>query len=140
MKSKEILYQPSSQNNLDTQYHVSNQDSNPILDTQSLQESQSSSDLPVVHARPRKKRRTGVENLIIVMKGWNYVVDYPNIVVPFVNNSFQDSKDEMMLGAAADKSLNESGCVQHRETEIDCYEIFDDMINDIPYDVDLCLI
>ena len=74
LKSKDISYQPSSQNNLHTQFnqaedHVSNQDSNPILDTPSLQESQSSSDLPVVHARPRKKRRTEVENLKIEMKG-----------------------------------------------------------------------
>ena len=46
----------------------------------------------------------------------------------------------MMFGAAAEKSLNESGCVQHRETEIDFYEIFDDMIYDIPYGIDLCFI
>ena len=117
LKSKEILYQTSSQGHLDSQFkqsedRVSNHDSSPILDTQSSQESQSFSDLPVVHPRPRKKRRTKVENLKIDWKGWNYVADHPNIVT-FVNNSFQESKDAMFGAAAADKSLNESGYGQH---------------------------
>ena len=101
------------------------------------------SNSPSLQPKARKKRKTEVENLEILMKNWNYVSLNPSIQ-QFTNScsyGHQHVLEEVTADAAVDGETEGSErCQLDIEGENESDDIYNDMINDNPCDFDMYLI
>ena len=103
------------------------------------------SNSPSLQPKARKKRKTEVENLEILMKNWNYVSLNPSIqqFTDSCSYGHQHVLEEVTADAAVDGETEGSERCQldiEGEFENESDNIYNDMINDNPCDFDMYLI